>query len=322
MSTRAERDAAPQLQGPGAGGPAPAGEVVPAQQTAGESVPPERPRQRFWRRFRANRGSMIASGVIIVLVLVAVLAPLLAPQDPNATSVPDRLQPPTGEHILGTDDLGRDVLSRLFYATRVSLMAAALAVGIATVLGTPFGLLAGYLGGRWDMAMSRFADALMAFPTLILALGIIAAMGPGLTNAMLALGIVYSPRLFRVVRAATLGVRTETFIEASISVGTPTSRIVRRHVLPNVMSPLTVQVTLMMAFALLAEASLSFLGLGVTPPDASWGTMLGRAFRDIRVAPFLIYWPGLAIAIATLAFNTVGDGIRDAMGREIRKGDE
>ena len=277
-------------------------------------------RTRFRRRFLANTPAVAALVFLLVLVASAVLAPLLAPYEAEAISVIDRLQPPTAQHLLGTDDLGRDVLSRLLFASRVSLGAAAMAVGISFVLGTPFGLLAGYLGGRWDTLMSRFADTLMSMPTLILAIGIIAAMGPGLTNAMIALGIVYSPRLFRVVRGATLAVRAETFIEASISVGASTTRIIKRHVLPNVLSPLIVQLSLMMAFALLAEASLSFLGLGVVPPDASWGVMLGRAFRDIRVSPYLIYWPGLAIASTTLAFNMLGDGLRDALGREIRTG--
>lgn len=274
--------------------------------------------QRFRRRFLGNRTAVVALAVLALIVAAAIFAPVLAPYDPAAIDVSDRLRPPSGDHWLGTDDVGRDVLSRLLMGARWSLGAAAMATSISFLLGTPFGLLAGYLGGRSDMLLCRLADALMSFPSLILAIGIIAAMGPGLTNAMVALGIVYAPRMFRVVRSATLSVRAETFIEASVSVGSSTGRVIRRHVLPNVMSPLIVQLSLMMAFALLAEASLSFLGLGVTPPDASWGVMLGRAFRDVRVAPYLIYWPGLAIAITTLSFNIVGDGLRDALGRELR----
>lgn len=292
--------------------------------TPGESplapteVPTRPPRRGFLRRLISNR---LTAAAIIVLVLVALgglLAPWIAPYSPTDTDVFSRFQPPSAEHLLGTDDLGRDVLSRLLYASRLSLTAALIAVGISAAIGAPLGLIAGYVGGRVDSLISRVADAVMSLPTLILALGIIAALGPGLINAMIALGVVYSPRIFRVVRGATMSVRRETYIEAAISVGLPARHVIQHHVLPNVLSPVMVQLSLMMAFALLAEASLSFLGLGVLPPDASWGVMLGRAFSDIRLAPYLIYWPGLAIAITTLAFNILGDGISDALGREQR----
>lgn len=277
--------------------------------------------KRFRRRFFSNKTAVVALVFLVLLVLVSVFAPVLAPYRPEAIDVANRLAGPSVDHWLGTDGLGRDMFSRLLYAGRVSLYAAAVAVSLAVVIGLPFGLLAGYLGGRWDWAMGRVADALMTMPTLILAVAIIAAMGPGLTNAMIALGIVYSPRLFRLVRGAALAVRAETYVEASVSIGTPNRTIIRRHILPNILSPLLVQVSTMMATALLAEAALSFLGLGVVPPTSSWGVMLGRAFNEIRTVPLLIWWPGLAIAFTALAFNMLGDGLRDALGREVRRGD-
>lgn len=277
--------------------------------------------RRFLRRFAANRLAVVALGVLLLLVSSAAAAPLIAPYQPEAIDVVNRLAGPSSQHWLGTDSLGRDTLSRLLHAGRASLFAAALAVAIAIVVGVPAGLVAGYVGGALDWVLGRAADVLMTFPAIILAIAIIAATGPGLTNAMVALGIVYAPRLFRVVRSATLAVRAETYIEASVSIGTPALSIITRRILPNILSPLFVQISLMLAAALLAEAALSLLGLGVVPPTASWGNMLGRGFAEIRSTPLLVWWPGIAIALATLSFNLIGDGLRDALGREIRKGD-
>lgn len=277
--------------------------------------------RRFVRRFVSNRLSVAALVVLVLIVLSAVFAPLLAPYEPADIDVRNRLAGPSVEHLLGTDSLGRDTFSRLLYASRASLVAAFTAVGIASALGVPLGLIAGFFGGWLDWLLGRAADVLMTFPAIILAIAIIAATGPGLTNAMIALGIVYAPRLFRVVRSATLAVRAETYIEASVSIGTPSYDIIARRVLPNVLSPLLVQISLMLAAALLAEAALSLLGLGVVPPTPSWGNLLGRGFEDIRSTPALVWYPGIAIALATLSFNLIGDGLRDALGREIRKGD-
>jgi peptide/nickel transport system permease protein len=257
--------------------------------------------------------------VLLLLVLASLAAPVIAPYSPEAVDVPRRLALSTPDHWLGTDGLGRDTLSRLLYAGRVSLLAAVLAVGIASVVGIPLGVLAGYVGGKVDWLLGRAGDVLMTFPAIVLAIAIIAATGPGLQNAMIALGVVYAPRLFRVARAATLQVRAETYVEASISIGTPALRVIRRRVLPNIASPVLVQVSVMLAAALLAEAALSLLGLGVVPPTASWGVMLGSGFKEIRSTPLLVFWPGMMIAIATLAFNLLGDGVRDAMGRRSRK---
>ncbi|MBQ0925598.1 ABC transporter permease [Saccharopolyspora endophytica] len=277
--------------------------------------------RRFARRFRTNRLAFTALIVLVVLAVASAAAPLLAPYEPDAIDVLNRLSGSTPEHWLGTDGLGRDTFSRLLLAGRISLFAALLAVVVAAAIGVPFGLLAGYSGGWIDWLLGRAADVLMTFPAIILAIAIIAATGPGLINAMIALGIVYSPRLFRVVRSATLAVRAETYVEASVSIGTPVHSIITRRVLPNILSPLLVQISLMLAAALLAEAALSLLGLGVVPPTPSWGNLLGRGFVEIRSTPLLVVWPGLAIAIATLCFNLIGDGLQDSLGRETRKGD-
>jgi peptide/nickel transport system permease protein len=276
-------------------------------------------RPGFWRRFRDNRVATAALVVLVLVVAASLAAPLIAPYSPEAVDVPRRLSLSTPDHWLGTDGLGRDTLSRLLYAGRVSLLAAALAVTLATVVGVPLGVLAGYVGGKTDWLLGRAGDVLMTFPAIVLAIAIIAATGPGLQNAMIALGVVYAPRLFRVARAATLQVRAETYVEASISIGTPALRVIRRRVVPNIASPVLVQVSVMLAAALLAEAALSLLGLGVVPPTPSWGVMLGSGFKEIRSTPLLVFWPGVMIAVATLAFNLLGDGVRDAMGRRSRK---
>lgn len=276
----------------------------------------EGPYRRLLRRFGSNRLAMAAALVLVLIVLAAVLAPVLAPFPPEQIAMGNRLRPPNTGNWLGTDELGRDILSRLLHASQTSLVAAATAVGVALAIGLPTGLVAGYFGGSADKILSRIADAIMCFPYLLLAMAIIAALGPGLRNAMTAIGLIYAPRLFRVVRAASMEVRHSTYVEAAITSGTSRPRMLTRHVLPNISSPLIVQVTVMLSAALLAEASLSFLGFGVTAPDASWGMMLGRAFQNIRTAPWAAYWPGLAIAITTLSLNVVGDGLRDALGRE------
>lgn len=276
-------------------------------------------RQRFWRRFKKQRPAIVALAFIVFITLVAVFAPVIAPADPNRQSLRDNLLSPSWDHWLGTDELGRDVLSRLIFAARLSLLAAVQAVGVGVALGVLPGLAAGYLGKKVDLVIMRITDAVMSFPPLILAIAIVGVLGPNLTNAMIAIGIVFAPRFVRLVRGTVLAVREETFIEASRSIGTPTFTIIRRHILPNVMSPLVVQISLAAGFAMLAEASLSFLGLGAQPPDASWGVMLGRGFREISRAPWLVLAPGAAVALSVLSFNILGDGIRDSIGREVRR---
>ncbi|TCP50068.1 peptide/nickel transport system permease protein [Tamaricihabitans halophyticus] len=276
-------------------------------------------RARFWRRFRRQWPAQIALGYLIVIVAVAVCAPLLATYSPFDQNLNGVLARPSGEHWLGTDDLGRDVYSRLLYAARISLLAAAQAVAVSLVLGVLPGLLAGYAGKKTDAVIMRITDAVMSFPPLILAIAVVGVLGPSLTNAMFVIGIIFAPRFLRLVRGSVLSLRAETFIEASRSIGTPRWRIIQRHVLPNVLSPLVVQISLASALAMLAEASLSFLGLGVQPPEASWGAMIERGFRYTAAAPWMTVFPGLLIALTVLAFNVLGDGLRDSLGREVRK---
>lgn len=302
-------------------------DASPGGIVAESGLPEQRPVRapgfrRFRRRFFSNKFAVGALFLLLVIVAVSMAAPWIAPYKPEAIDVANRLSGPTTAHWLGTDSLGRDTLSRLMFAGRVSLSASALAVGIAMVIGIPLGLVAGYFGSKVDWLLSRAADILMTFPAIVLAIAIIAARGPGLTTAMGALGIVYAPRLFRVVRSSTLAVREETYIEASVSIGTRGMTIIRKRILPNILSPLLVQISLLLAAALLAEAALSLLGLGVIPPTPSWGNMLGRGFADIQSTPALVVYPGIAIALATLSFNLIGDGLRDSFGRETRKGDK
>ncbi|TDB91588.1 ABC transporter permease [Actinomadura sp. KC216] len=271
------------------------------------------------RRFRANKSAVIGAGLLLLIIVVTAAAPLIAPYGQAEVNISDRLSGPTGEHWLGTDALGRDTLSRLMYGGRVSLAAAGLAVLIATLIGLPLGLIGGYFGGIVDWFLDRAADVLMSFPAIVLTIAIIAAVGPGLTTAMVSLGIVYAPRMYRVVRGSTIEVRREVYIEASTSIGTPSLMILRRRVLPNILPATLVQLSFLLASALLAEVTVSLLGLGALPPTASWGSMLGQAFQEMRSQPSLAVYPGIAIAIATLCFNLVGDGLRDAFGRETRK---
>lgn len=265
------------------------------------------------RRFRARRVGVVALGFIGFVAAAAVIAPLLPVPDPNAQVLADRLGGPSGTHWLGTDDLGRDVLSRLLAGARVTLLAAVEATAIAALLGSPVGLVAGYLGGWVDVACSRVADAVLSIPGFLLALAIVGILEPGVTNAMIAIGLVYAPRFYRVVRASTLSVREEAYIDAARALGVSRRRIIAGHVLPNIASPLAVELALAAGFALLAEAGLSFLGLGVQPPQASWGSMLGRSTRFMDEAPMLVVFPGLAMFLLVLAVNVFGNAVRDAL---------
>jgi ABC-type dipeptide/oligopeptide/nickel transport system permease subunit len=274
----------------------------------------------MWRRLRSQRAAMVALAYIVLLIVAAVFANVLSPYDPNSQNLDDVMAGPTAAHLLGTDQLGRDVLSRLLHAAQLSLLAAGIAVCFAVVIGLPIGLAAGYLGRGTDRVVMLVTDALMGFPPIILAIGVVGALGPGIVNAMIAVGVIYVPKTIRVARGAALAIRNDTYFEASRSIGTSTARIIRTHLLPNILPPVIVQVSLMVGFAMLAEASLSFLGLGAQPPQASWGSMLGSAARDLNRQPWLMIWPGLAIAVTVLAFNVFGDGLRDSFGRKERKG--
>ncbi|HUM14844.1 MAG TPA: ABC transporter permease [Candidatus Nitrosotalea sp.] len=264
------------------------------------------------RRFVRRRMALTGTVYLGLLILAALLAPVIAPYEPLKQDLVHMLAGPSLAHPLGTDDLGRDVLTRLLYGARLSLGAACLAVAIATVAGVPIGLVAGYLGGAIDDALMRVIDALQAFPALILAMAIAAALGPGLFNVMVAVGVVYTPRFARLVRGQVLSLREEPFVESARAAGASHARVLARHVLPNVVAPVVVQISIGVAFALLAETALSFLGVGIKPPEPSWGTDVGRGYRFMRLAPWLVFMPGTAIFLTALAFNLMGDGIRDA----------
>jgi peptide/nickel transport system permease protein len=266
------------------------------------------------KRFLSNKLAVVAAVVLLVLTLVAVFAPWIVPHDPNQQDITNRLKGPGEVGVLGTDDFGRDVLSRLMMGARVSLGAAAEATIIAVAVGVPLGLLAGFRGGWADSVSSRIFDGVMSLPFLILALTGISIVGRGLGKAMAIVGIVLAPSFFRVARAVAQSVGSETFIEASTAIGCRTSTTLFRHVLPNSLSPLLVQTAVTMGIGVSAEASLSFLGLGANPPTASWGSMLRTALQNVRLAPHLAWLPGLAITITVLALTLFGDGLRDAVG--------
>ena len=271
------------------------------------------PRRGVLRRLLRRRAAVVALSFLGLLVFAAVFAPWVAPYDPNDQDLLNTLQGMSRDHWLGTDGKGRDVLSRIIFAARVALMAPLLSVSIAVVLGVPAGLFAGITKGRADAVMGRIADTLLSIPPIVMAIAIVAILGPGLTNAMFSVGVVYAPRLFRVVRSATLGVGGELYIDSSRSIGCSTPRLLWSHVLPNVAAPLLVQVSLLMGFALLAEASLSFLGLGVQIPTASWGSMLRAAYDEKFKAPYAAVPPGIVLTATILAFNTLGDALRDVV---------
>lgn len=258
---------------------------------------------------------LVGTGLAIsALVLVcALVAPLLAPYDPNEQDYLALTDPPSAAHVLGTDDLGRDVLSRIVYGSRVSLEVGLIAVGIAVVVGVTLGLAAGYAGGAADDVIMRGVDAVQAFPSLILALAITAALGPSIGNAMIAIGFVAAPGIARLARSQTLSVREREFVAAARVCGATPLGIVVRHIWPNVTAPIIVQATLLMGTAIVTEASLSFLGVGVQPPTPSWGAMLRTGSQYLEVAPWMSVVPGMAIFLTVLGFNFVGDGLRQAL---------
>ncbi len=276
-------------------------------------APLERPMQRTLRRLVKRKGAMVGLGLITVVILLAVLAPLLAPYDPLKTSWALVRKAPSAAHWFGTDDLGRDVLARVIYGARASLLAGAISVAIALAIGVPIGMLAGYRGGFIDALISRITDAMLACPFLILAIALAAFLGPSLGNAMIAIGVSATPIFVRLTRGEVMSVKVEEYVEAARSVGDTDLQIAVRHILPNIMPALLVQATLSVAAAIIAEAALSFLGLGQQPPAPSWGSMLNAAQRFLTNAPWMAIWPGLAIFLVVLSLNLLGDGLRDAL---------
>jgi len=271
------------------------------------------PGERALRRLLRRRGAMVGLAVVVFFVALAIFASWIAPYDPLATSWSAVRKAPTAAHWFGTDEIGRDVLSRVIWGTRASLLAGLVSVGISLAIGVPVGLLAGYVGGWVDMLISRITDAMLACPFLVLAIALAAFLGPSLTNAMIAIGIAATPAFVRLARAQVLAVKVEDYIEAARAVGNSDWRIALRHVFPNIVAPVIVQATLAIAAAVIAEASLSFLGLGQQPPAPSWGSMLNTAKNYVENAPWMAVWPGVSIFLLVLSFNLLGDGLRDAL---------
>ncbi len=273
----------------------------------------QRPAALALRRFRERPAAVLGFAVIALFVVVAIAAPLVAPFDPIATSWTAIRKAPSLQHWMGTDENGRDVLSRVMFGARATLLAGVVSVLIAAGVGVPVGLLAGFAGGRVDAVIGRVVDAMLACPFLILAIALAAFLGPSLGNAMIAIGVTAAPVFARVARGATMDTMTNDYVEAARAIGNPPWRVALRHVAPNILPPVLVQATLAIALAIIAEASLSFLGLGQQPPAPSWGSMLNSAQRFLTQAPWLAVFPGAAIFLAVLAFNLVGDGLRDAL---------
>jgi peptide/nickel transport system permease protein len=287
--------------------------AVPLQATPSAQPRELSPARRALLRLLRRRGAMLGLAIVMAFVLIAVFASVIAPQDPLQTSWSAVRQAPSAQYLFGTDEIGRDVLSRVIWGARASLLAGLVSVCIAMALGVPIGLLAGYVGGWVDALISRFTDAMLAVPFLILAIALAAFLGPSLTNAMIAIGVSATPVFIRLTRGQVLSVKVEDFVEAARAVGNPHWRIALRHILPNILPPLIVQATLAIAAAIIAEASLSFLGLGQQPPAPSWGSMLNTAKNYVDNAPWMAVWPGVSIFLMVLSFNLLGDGLRDAL---------
>lgn len=319
-------DAVPGSQAAQPGGVSPDDRRLsaPASETASDpealGTPLETGWRRFGRRFLKQRTAVIAAAFLGVMISVSLFAPLIMTHPPNQANLLAALSAPSADNWLGTDDLGRDIFSRLIYAGRLSLQGSTVAVAVALALGVPAGLASGYGGGWLDTVIMRIVDGVMVFPSLILAIAIVGILGPGLTNAMIAIGITYFPYFARIVRSSTLAVRGETYVLAARAIGAPSWMILKKHVLPNILSPLIVQITLALGLAILSEAALSFIGLGAQTPEASWGSMLRRAFTFIDHSVLGIILPGVMIMLVVLSFNLAGDGLRDALGRETRTG--
>ena len=280
---------------------------------AGAAAEPMSPGRRALRRLLKRKGAVLGLAVVVLMILLAVFAPLAAPYDPLATDWGAVRKAPSAAHWFGTDENGRDVFSRVIWGARASLLAGVISVSIALAIGVPIGLLAGYVGGWIDSLISRFTDAMLAIPFLILAIALAAFLGPSLGNVMVAIGITATPIFIRLTRGQVLTTKVEDYIEAARALGNPPLRVALRHVFPNIVPPLLVQATLAVAAAIIAEASLAFLGLGQQPPAPSWGSMLNTSQRFFENAPWMAIWPGAAIFVTVLAFNLFGDGLRDAL---------
>lgn len=284
-----------------------------ANQADGPTIQLHTPQtQLFLRQFVRNRTAVFGVIMVVFMVVVAVFAGWVAPWDPELQVYTDLMEPPSVQHLMGTDDLGRDILSRIIFGARASLPVGTVSMGVSSAIGVILGLLAGYYGGRVDTVIMRILDAVLAFPSLLLAIFLVAILKPSLQNAMIAIVVVSIPAFARVTRANVLSVKEKEYVEASRSLGLKNWRIMLMHVLPNIMSPIIVQVSLGVGRAILIEASLSFLGLGVQPPTPAWGSMLANGRQFITMAWWMITFPGIAIFLSVLGFNFIGDGLREA----------
>lgn len=293
--------------------------MATATATLKPTVAAPRAGARRWQRALQNRMVLFGGAIVLLMALVALFAPLIAPHSPYEQFTVDQLVPPNSTYPLGTDELGRDVFSRLLFGARISIQVALISVTIGVLLGGTLGMLAAYHGGAADMLIMRFADILFAFPSLLLAIAVLAVLGPSLANVMVAIGIIFIPIFVRVTRAAGLVIVQEQYVEASKASGAGPVQIMLRHVLPNAMAPLLIQITLAISYAILSEASLSFLGLGAQPPEPSWGSMLSTGRGFMTFAPWTAFGPGMAIFIAVLGFNILGDGLRDVLDPRMKR---
>lgn len=274
--------------------------------------------KEVWIRLKRSRLAMLGLSVLALLILVAVFADVIAPFDYAEQDLMNSLQKPSAGHLMGTDEFGRDIFSRLIYGSRISLVVGFIAVGISVVLGGSLGAIAGYFGGKVDQVIMRFMDILLAIPAILLSIAVLAALGPGLFNLMIATGISAMPGYARIVRASVLSVKEQEFVEAARAVGASHAQIIIKHIVPNSLAPLIVQATLGISTAILTAASLSFLGLGITPPTPEWGAMLSGGRTYIRDYSYMTLFPGLAIAVTIFALNVLGDGLRDALDPKLK----
>jgi ABC-type dipeptide/oligopeptide/nickel transport system permease subunit len=274
--------------------------------------------KRNWAKLRRNKAALFGGILILIYVITALLAPMIFPSSPSAPNLMRSLERPSIEHLLGTDELGRSILGRVIYGSRVSLLIAVGVVFVGLLVGVPLGLVSGYYGGKVDFVIQRVTDTMLAFPGFLLALGLVAVLGVGLKNTIISVGISMVPIYIRLVRGCTLSVREQTYVEAARAVGTRDRTILLRHILPNVMVPITIQTSLGMGMGILFAAGLGFLGIGVQPPTPEWGAMLGSGRAYLFHAPHVATFPGIAIFLAVLGFNLAGDGLRDVLDPRFR----
>lgn len=274
--------------------------------------------KRLWHNFRKRKVAVLGLIIVLVFVFIALFASFLAPYDPIKQDLSNMLQPPGGDHPLGTDELGRDLLSRLIYGSRISMQVGFIAVGIAFVIGVPLGIFSGYYGGWFDMICMRLLDVLMAFPGILLAICLVSILGPNLNNAILSVGIYAMPNFARMARSETLALKNNEYIEAAHALGAGNVRIIFTHVLANIVSPLIVLSTLSFGNAILTTSGLGFLGIGAQPPTPEWGAMLSNARQYITIAPHVTTIPGLAILLLVLGLNLLGDGLRDVLDPKLK----